>query len=183
MNLFEQLRTRMHEQLLRKNLPTRQVERSSLSLDQAKSIGILFDGSKPEDRELVLNYAKKLKGQGKKVKLMAYFDSDLKSENFTYWHFNKKQVDWALRPKTKEAEDFAQRPFDLLINLSRNAIIPLEYIAALSKARFRVGPSTEKTFCYDLMIEHDSKQDLKVFLQQVVHYLKNMRSDQLATAV
>lgn len=183
MNLFEKLRTRMHEQLLRKNLPSRQVERSSLSLDQAKSIGILFDGTKPDDREIVLNYAKKLKGQGKKVKLIAYFDNNLKSENFTYWHFNKKQLDWALRPKSKNAEEFAQRPFDLLINLSRNAIAPLEYISAISKARFRVGPSTEKTFCYDLMIEHNSNQDLRVFLQQVVHYLKNMQSDQLATAV
>lgn len=183
MNFINQIRTRIHESLLRKNLPSHPIERSSISLEKALSVGFLFDGTQSEDRELVLGYAKKLKANGKKVKLLSFFDNDLKSENFTFAHFNKKQLDWALRPKLKTVEDFMQQPFDLLINLSKKNILPLEYVAANSKARFRVGPSTEHTYCYDLMIEHTEKQSLKFFIQQVEQYLRAMHPGHIAEAI
>ena len=183
MNFLYQIRTRIHEKLLRKNLPAHPVERSSLSLEKARSIGILFEGTQNEEREVVLGYAKKLKSNGRKVKLLAYFDNDLKSENFTFRHFNKKQLDWALRPKLPEVEEFTQQPFDLLINLSKRNILPLDYVAANSKARFRVGPSTEQTYCYDLMIEHTEKQDLKLFIKQIEQYLRAMEPGNMAAAI
>lgn len=175
MNFFNQIRTRIHEGLLGKNLPL-PIGRTSISLARAKSVGILFNGTDNAERELVLGYAKKLRAENKKVKLLAYFDSDLKSENFTFAHFNKKQLDWALRPNLPAVQEFTKQHFDLLLNLSRNTVLPLDYVAAHSRAQFRVGPSTEKTFCYDLMIEHTSKQDLQSFIIQVEQYLQSMET-------
>ena len=152
-------------------------------LDNAKSIGILFDGTDPEDRKVVLDYAEKVKNAGKKVSSLAFFDNKLKSENFTFHHFNRLQLDFALRPKCKDASEFAEQRFDLLLNLSNRSVLPLDYIAARSKARFRVGPFTEKTFCYDLMIDHSGKNDLGAFLQQVVFYMKKMRPQYETAAV
>lgn len=183
MNFFNQLRLRMHERILKKNLPAHPIERSSTSLEKANSIGIIFEGTQGEDREIILGYAKKLKARGKKVKLLSYFDSDLKSENFTFAHFNKKQLDWAFRPKPKEVEEFAQHTFDLLLNLSKRNLLPLDYIAATSKARFRVGPSTQRDFSYDLMIEHGPNKKLDFFIRQVEKYLGAMNPKNLAAAV
>lgn len=183
MNFLNQIRTRIHDSLLRKNLPSHPIIRSSVSLEKAGSIGILFEGTQSTDRELVLKYAKKLKSLDKKVKLLSYFDNELKSENFTFKHFNKKQLDWAFRPKTRDVEDFTQQPFDLLINLSKRECLPLEYIAANSKARFRVGPSTEKDFSYDLMIEHSPKMSLQLFIDQIEKYLRAMEPGEIAAAV
>lgn len=182
MKIIEQLRTRWHEKALSNDLPAK-TARHSVSLEEAQSVGILFDGTEPEERELVLDYAEKLKREGKKVKLLAFFNSNLDSGNFTFWHFNRKQLDWSLRPKIREAEEFASQRFDLLLNLSQKAVAPLEYVAARSKAAFRVGPATEKTVCYDLMIDLSGQpSNLKAFLQQVIFYLKKTRPQQSLAA-
>jgi hypothetical protein len=142
-------------------------------LDNATSIGILFDGTEPEDREEVLRYADDLRAAGKKVKVLAFFNNKLKGQQFAYPAFNQAELDWSLRPKNREALEFKEQQFDLLLNLSKASVPPLDWLAAHSPARFRVGPFTPSTHCYDLMIE--GKLDLKGFLRQVVFYLKNMR--------
>jgi hypothetical protein len=183
MQYIEQVRTRLHNSFLRKELPFNPISRHSVSLDQAASIGILFDGTDPEDRETVLRYADKLKEEGKKVKLLAFFNNNLKSQNFAFHFFNRRQVDFYLRPKNRDAMEFAEQSFDLLLNLSSRNILPLDFIAAHSKARFRVGPHTENTFCYDLMIEHSERKGLSAYLQEVISYLKTMQPDYEAAVI
>jgi hypothetical protein len=183
MQFIEQIRTRLHHSFLKKEISNQRNSRSSMYLDNAASVGILFDGTELDDRETIVNYAEKLKKAGKKVTLLAFFDNKLKSEDFTFKHFNRQQLDFALRPKSRDVLEFAEQRFDLLLNLSNRNILPLDYIAAHSKAKFRVGPFTEKTFCYDLMIEHSGKKDLGAFIQQVVFYLKKMRPDYEAAAI
>lgn len=175
MQFIEQIRARLHDASLAKEIPFQKVGRSSIYLDNASSVGILFDATLPEDKEVVLDFAEKLKRDGKKVKLLAFFDNKIQTADFTFPYLNQQKLDWALRPKSPEALAFAEQPFDLLINLSKSDIRPLDYIAAHSKAKFRVGPVTEKTYCYDLMIENAGQADLKAFLQQVIFYMKKMR--------
>ena len=175
MEILEQFRAQLHQQLLRKKLPAHPVKRSSVVLENAGSVGLLFDATSLDERNIVLGFADQLKKKGKQVKLLGYFDTKLKSSDFAFKHFDKKRLDWALRPKREVMEDFSSQPFDLLINLSKKAIAPLDYIAAHSKAKFRVGPFIENTFCYDLMIEHDEEKGLEPFLEQVLHYLGRMR--------
>ena len=175
MEILAELRTRLHQQLLRKELPPHQVKRSFIFWGNALSIGLLFDATSLDDRNIVLGFAERLKKKGKQVKLLGFFNAKLKSSDFPFKHFDKKQLDWALRPKKELTADFTNQSFDLLINLSKNSIVSLDYIAAHSKARFRVGPFTEITFCYDLMIEHDGKKGLEAFLKQVLHYLEKMQ--------
>lgn len=183
MKLIEQIRTRFHHSFLEKELPTHQLKRASMYLDNAASIGILFDGTEPAERETVLNYAGQLREQGKKVKLLAFFNNKIKGKSFAYPVFNRLQMDWAMRPNSREALEFKDQTFDLLLNLTKSTVLPLDYLAAHSKARFRVGPFTSKTYCYDLMIEHSGKSDLKAFLHQVVFYMKKMQPTYEAAAV
>jgi len=91
-------------------------------------------------------------------------------------HFNKKDLDWAFRPRGEAVSSFLQQPFDILIILDKHPTIPLEYVAALSKAKFRVGPLTGNTFCYELMIEATGAKDLKGFLNQVSFFLNKMKT-------
>lgn len=177
MQFLEQIRTRLNGYFLKKELPAHQISRSSMCLDNANAVGIMFDGTKLESREIVIEFAEKLKREGKKVKLLAFFNNKLKSENFTFHHFNRRQLDFALRPNSAEAVEFMNQPFDLLLNLSNVSLLPLDYIAARSKARFRVGPFTENTFSYDLMIDLSAQKGLKAFIQQITFYLKKMRPD------
>ncbi len=175
MALINRLRTRFHQRFLEKEIPLHHVSRGSVFLETAKSVGLLFDATSPLDTKVVLDFEYKLKQQGKKVKLLGYFGQKLKEEKFEFDIFTKKQLDWALRPKEKVALDFAKQPFDLLINLSKRSVLPLDYLAARSKARYRVGPYTERTSCYDLMIEPNKESGLKDFLGEVLHYLEKMQ--------
>jgi hypothetical protein len=183
MQLIEQIRARFHHSFLEKELPAHQLKRASMYLDNASSIGILFDGTEPAERETVLDYAEQLKKQGKKVKVLAFFNNKLKGDSFSFPAFNRLQTDWALRPNSREALEFKEQSFDLLLNLTKSTVLPLDYLAAHSKARFRVGPFTPKTYCYDLMIDHAGKSDLKTYLQQVVFYLKKMQTNYAKAAV
>ena len=177
------MRIRFHHRFLKKQLPAHPVRRSSVFIENARSIGLLFDATDPADRQLVLRFAEKLKSQGKQVRMLGFFDAKLTNSDFPFQHFDKKQLDWAYRPKSAEVLDFPGQSFDLLINLSQRAVLPLNYLAALSKARFRIGPYTHNTACYDLMIEHDEKKGLETFLSQVLHYLKKMQPEQGRAAV
>ena len=69
---------------------------------------------------------------------------------------------------------FMGQPFDLLINLSGKTNPPFDYIMALSKASFRVGPSTENTFSSDLMIDTKNPDDLANFIKQAEFFLNKM---------
>ena len=183
MEILEQTRIRFHQRLLRKGLPAHQVKRNSVVLESAKAVGILFDATLLEERKVVLQFAEKLKRQNKQVKLLGFFHVKLKTADFPFKYFDKKQLDWALRPKSNDVTDFINHSFDLLINLSKNTILPLDYIAAHSKAKFRVGPFTGNTFCYDLMIDIDEKKGLEEFLKQVLHYLGQMQPGKKAAVV
>jgi hypothetical protein len=183
MKIIEKFRTRLLRSMLAKEGAYKSVGRKAIDLDSAHSIGILFDATDLQERETVLDFAENLKKEGKRVKLLAYFKNSMKSENFTFPHIDRRYLDWARRPQSREAADFSQEPFDVLLNLTHESWTPLDFIAARSKAKFRVGPYTESIPCYDLMIDLPGQRDLKAFMQQVVFYLKKMRPVKEVVAV
>jgi hypothetical protein len=176
MNIISKLKTQTHNYFLQKELDQTQIKRESIDFENAKNIGILFNATELADRQIVLDFSKELKNQGKKVKLMGFLNDKDKNANHVFDHFNKSDLDWALRPKQEGIETFIKQRFDILINLSTTSHPSLDYIAAFSHAKFRVGPFTEKIFCYELMIEVDEQKDLKSFLNQVSFFLKKMKT-------
>ncbi|MFT4762829.1 MAG: hypothetical protein ACI9XO_003900 [Paraglaciecola sp.] len=176
MGFLTSVRAKLHGYYLRKKLQNYKATHYSMDLGSAKSVGLLLDATDLAGREVVLKFSDKLKKEGKEVKLLAFFGGDAKAANFVFPHFTKKDLDFALRPKTAELKKFMEKPFDILINLTPHGSLPLEYIAAFSKARFRVGPSTDKTYCYELMIDTVAKKDLQSFLQQVTFFINKMNT-------
>lgn len=176
MNIISKLKTQTHNYFLQKELSQHEIKHQSVDFDSAKSIGILFNATEMTNRQTILDFAKNLKNQGKKVKLLGFLAGKTKNENFVFDHFNKTDLDWALRPKNDRVNDFIKNPFDILMNLSNQSHPTLEYITAFSHAKFRVGPFTEKLFCYELMIEATKNNDLQSFLDQVSFFLMKMKT-------
>lgn len=141
--------------------------KGAVNLKSAASIGILFDATELPAREVVLEYAEQLRKLGKRVSLLGYFDDAADSENYAFKFFNRKQMDWALRPNTEDVRDFIAQEFDLLLNIDPVSKVHTEYIAALSKAKLRVGPSTSHTYCYDLMIDIPAGAGPRRFIEQM----------------
>jgi len=69
--------------------------------------------------------------------------------------------------------DFHAKNFDILICAFIEDCLPLEYIAATSNARFRVGAfSKAKTNYFELMINTQKNENLEYLLDQINHFLK-----------
>ncbi len=167
MRLFYQTRLKWHRRLLKKQLQRLQgPPRKRVNLQKAHAIGILFDATDLENRQTVLQYADKLKKQGKRVRLLGYFDDDTKNENFTFRHFNRHQFDFFLRPKAQTVQEFMDQNFDILMTLDPEPQLFAEYISTLSKAPLRVGPSTENIYAFDLMIETKGN-NLSQYIEQM----------------
>ena len=168
MSLIQNIRTWAYRRSLKQQLRHRPEPsgKSKVNLNNAATVGILFDATELSVRDIVLAYAEKLRKQGKRIKLMGYFDDPTDSENYPFDYYNRKQVDWAYRPTGELVQSFIKQDFDLLMNINTGSLIHTEYIAALSRAKLRVGPCTEHTYCYDLMIDLSPRAGLKQFIEQ-----------------
>lgn len=169
MGWIQNIRLQAHQKRLKRRIQQQAVPkgRDSVNLDNAKNVGLLFRGDVPEQRKRVQQYAESLRKRGKQVRLFAYLDRLDEGEEFAFKHYTKKQINWAYCPSSPEIDEFAKQPFDLLIHLSLGSSLHEAYILAASAARLRVGPSTDFTYAYDLMIDLPENAGLTKFIEQM----------------
>lgn len=184
MGIIKNWQTQVREYFLQKMMGKLDIRRKPVPFDLAKSVGILFDATEPEDREAVKQFAEQLKKKGKGVKTFGFFNHKQDITSFSFKGFNRNDVDWLDRPKSDQAQQFVNETFDVLISVYKGEQLPLEYIAALSKAHLRVGPYTDNTYCYDLMIETSKDHKAKKYLAEVEFFLSRTNNNKHeATAV
>ncbi len=175
MGFIQDLKVKYHRYKFKNAVQNQRTARTSVNFADARTVGLLFDGTDLAQRERVIKFGKELEKQGKKVRLLGLMRTKEDTSNIAFPTFNLKDLDLALLPsKSSEAQDFMQREFDVLLNLTLTETIPLEYIAALSKAKFRVGPVTDKTVCYELMIDVSKNKTLDAFIKQAMLFLGKM---------
>ena len=174
MRNLNNLRQFFHKRKLKTQLKSRPQAaiRQRVNLDTAATVGIVFDATELKERDTVLQFAERLKKQSKNVRLLGYFDNKGDGENFAFPFYNQKNLDWTNCPAGDAVKDFLDRKFDLLFVLKPKAAVHMEYIAALSYAHLKVGPCTEKTYCFDLMIDAAPGQPLSHFISQIEQLLK-----------
>ncbi|MFN7116853.1 MAG: DUF6913 domain-containing protein [Saprospiraceae bacterium] len=162
-NIKERVFNRSLQQLSKQN----RIDRKFVGFEKAQYIGILFDATDLNQREIVFQYADQLGKKGTRIKLLGFFDSKLEDPNFTFKYFNRKNLDWAGRPTGEQVQEFVQQPFDMLINLDVTSKPQAAYVSAQSKAHLRVGPVEDHTFSYELMIDISGSNNLHTFIQQM----------------
>ncbi len=178
MSFLNDIKKRVFNRSLEQQGKLNRMDRKFVGFEKAQSIGLLFDATDLNQREIVFQYADQLSKKGKRVRLLGFFDSKLEDPNFTFKYFNRKQLDWAGRPHGEQVQEFVQQPFDLLLNLDTQPKPPAEYVCAQSKAHLRIGPVTNHTFCYELMIDISGSNNLHTFIQQMESILAKTNSRQ-----
>src|SRR5690606_37602753 len=123
------------------------------------------------------NYIKKLQQEGKKTEAIGYFEKPDKDVSIPLHYFTAKAVDWKFIPHKNILDEYAGKEFDLLLNFYMKECLTLEYLSALSKAKYRVGRYDEmKTHCSDFMISLKEQVTLQQFIEQSEHYLKQLHT-------
>ncbi len=177
MSWLKRIRSSVHKFFLNRKLTGFIYKRETVNLNDANLIGILFNASYPQNISIVNEYASYLRDLGKKTEVLGFFKSSKDKSKKYFPFFTNKELNWYLKPGGKSVSQFIKQDYDLLINATIEECLPLEYLAATSKAKYRIGHyNPYKTSCYDLMISLQSNSSLKYYLEQVDHYLKMIRN-------
>ena len=176
MGLIEDVRQRLFQSALQRQVRAIKNKRQQkpMNLEISKSVGILFDANDLQNRNIVLNFSKKLEKSKKKVELLGFLDKAPEDEIIHFPIFTKKEIDWIYRPKGEAVRHFLDTSFDLFLHLHPFSQCYSDYIAALSKAHLRVGPYSSREFAYDLMIDMEGDTDLKKLIQQMESLLAKL---------
>ena len=147
-----------------------------MNMEEAKTIGIVFDATNNEDFDLVKKYVTYLKEMKKKVKAIGFFNQKVTPamaySKLEYDFFSLKDLSWNNIPNSIYVKNFIEDDYDILLDLNLDDLFPLRYISSLSKARFKAGKKSEKNnSIFDMMIELEKGKNLKFYLKNLDTYL------------
>ena len=157
----------------------RNIERANrfLGLDEINSVMVFF---LPDQYEAADVFIKKLRGMGKEVSGWTYLPKKYKKElpEMEYRIFEEKEdFDWLGEPWSDTIDELLAAPCDAMIDLTSTDCYPLIYLFIQRESMFKIGIS--KNFepnLYDLTITRTKKKDTAFFADQVIFYLKRIRS-------
>lgn len=136
-----------------------------INWNDANTIGILFNASNTVYFEIIRNIVKTISKQKKDVSILGYVNSKKVIDHYLYRKgfefFTQKELNWYMNPKSSTVNSFVSKPFDILLNLSLEDYLPIQFIVAGSKARFKVSKYFETSAYADLMI--NIEENRKVF--------------------
>lgn len=174
---LNEMRLKVGSHFLKQEMRGRKREPVGVRLDDAKSIGILFNADGEKVFKLVREFSELLRDGGKrkikalgfvpKVEVASFLQT---SPDFDF--FSKDELNWYYRPNGEQISAFTKEQFDILIDLRVERFIPFLFLVGLSKAKFKVGRfGVGQEEFYDLMIEVNDSTELEFFIAQIKRYL------------
>lgn len=162
--------------LLREAQPDRKPVAKNLA--QSVKVGIIYLVSDEAAHNQVRNYVKKIKEEIGITRIMALGYYDAKELPF-YLHaklnfdvFSLKDLNWYRIPHGNVVQNFIAEEYDVLIDLTVHDLLPLQYILAKSKARFKVGRLSDTNAHFlDMMIDTAGADSLSQLIANVNRYL------------
>jgi hypothetical protein len=157
MNIFEKAKAYFGEKAIESslNLPKRDIV--VCNIQEAESIGILFNATHQISFEIVKELVKNLTTKKNTIDVLGYVDSKQLIDHYLYRKgfdfFTRKQLNWYYKPEASNVKSFIEKPYDLLLNLSLDEPYPIIYILAFSMAKFKAGIYTEGQKYLDFMID------------------------------
>ena len=162
--------------LLKETLPDRRPVPKNLA--RCVKVGVVYLAVDEKAHLDVRNYVKKLKEDLglHKIQCIGYFDGkELPFHLHAKLHFDafcQKDLNWYRIPGGNVVDNFIAEEHDVLLDLTMEDHLPLQYIVAKSRARFKVGRYTEgnKRFL-DMMIDTAGARSLPQLIANIDRYL------------
>jgi len=156
--------------ILRKKAETISREVKLPHPDDIGKVGVLWQPSQKEAYLYLYNYFLPKKAIFRNLCINTEnTDSSITSNVIT-----SKDLNWLGLPKKGHATDFIKMEFDMLMNIALKQNIVLDYITALSNAKFKTGWSPDENNYFDLNIKINSKQDALYLAKQQIFYLRQL---------
>lgn len=173
--MLERIRNAIARKNLRRAVAAQSRRRRAHTLESARVIGILFDATPERNRREVLEFAKNLEKQGKKVSLLGFInDKKQAAGEQPFSFFTPKELRWNGQINSEKALAFGAQKFDLLLSLNPDGLLPLHLLAAQSPAAMKVGFVTATSNDYDMLLEIPADKGLRFFVEQLELYLDKL---------
>ncbi len=85
-----------------------------------------------------------------------------------------KDLDFWGLPKKEKVDEFINIRFEILLNIAFENNLILDYITALSQAKFKVGSARKANNYFDLNINIDENRDSMYLAKQQIFYLAQL---------
>lgn len=152
-----------------------------VSLDQAKTIGVIAEVTDEDSYKHIYSIFTKLQSYPKTVWLMCYINQKLVPyyclQQLTADYFCNKHINWFGKPDFVQMKDFLSKDFDMLIDLNSRSYHPNHFILQQSHARFIVGTVKESQHLYDLFIDSEQMDDKIELLKHIHYYTKKLTGE------
>jgi hypothetical protein len=177
MKLFDRIKEWLGIRRLLRDLS---VERKPIArnLAMARKVGIVYVVEDETAHNHIRNYVKRIKDELGISHIMALGYSDEKAlPHYLHAKLNfdaicQKDLNWYRIPQGNTVQNFMTEEYDILIDLTLHDRLPIQYIMAKSRARFKVGRFSESNKrILDMMIDMAGAQSLPQLIQQVHRYL------------
>ncbi len=171
---------------------------------KANTILLLFESDYIEKNRFIRKIIEKLTADGKKVSAWGFLDKKMTNTAIlpSFRILDRSTIDWFECPKEPFLRELAESEFDMLIDLTLQDILPLQYVCLYANAAFKTGMSRTMDDIIDFKImipEPDSSEfssemeeedniefkdlnetlfhtDQQFLFEQIIHYLKNIQS-------
>lgn len=182
MKLLDRIKEWLGIRKLLRELPT---DRKPIArnLGLARKVAIVYVVEDEAAHNHVRNYVKRLKEELGLSNIMALGYSDHKvMPHYLHSKLNfeaicQKDLNWYRIPQGNTVQNFMAEEYEIIIDLTLEDRLPIQYILAKSRARFKVGRWSESNKrILDMMIDMAGSKSLPQLIQQVHHYLLMVNS-------
>jgi len=175
MQFIEDFKQKVGKWVFQRELKANKRTKEVCNLDNAQSIGILYDATSEEQIKMVKPFVSYFFDLKKDVKALGYVNSKQLSFHHTpklqYDFFYQKDLNWFYKPQNYIIDNFVKKEYDILINLCDSSIIPIKYLVASSIAHFKIGIHEENYEIYDLMISLKDDKSMEKLMHEIKHYI------------
>lgn len=186
--LFDKIIRYVFSKRIKSHQLEEQRERRFVKYENARSVLLLFESDEMEKNPGIRKIIQNLTSDGKKVSAWGYVNKKQINTAILpdYKILNKKDTDFFQRPNESFIRELENSTYDLLIDITENEIIPLQYIALYANVGLKTGVKRNNSEIYDFLIdmESTSNQTEESFVEvnagfiynQIIFYIKSIQT-------
>ena len=167
---FKRIKTKSSQKFLTTVLNSRTKEYDT---GKVKTVGVIFNFSSFQDYDFFRILLTDLGIGGNRIRFIALLDNENDRPNSWDAFFSNEDFDWLGHCKNIEVNEFVNLPLDLLISYYKPNCYELNIVTALSKAKLKVGLSSEDLRLHDLILNLDPN-DKQTFKTELIKYLRTL---------
>lgn len=166
--MFKSFKERKLKSKTNTNIANRNVSNRNRKIN---TIGFLLDASIKIKEESLVSFSKLLDLKEKDVQIFKFLENKKKIPSLQINEVTLKDFNWLGTLTNKNASQFLDKNFDLLIGIYPKENVYLNWMMSASKANFKVGFKDSKNDIFDLIIQVDVSQ-LDIFKTELKKYLQ-----------